>query len=98
MKAAFISFALGLALIVSSVQTAAETIVDDAALTALDQGGNWLGFGRNYSEQRFSPLDSNHGRQRGGSGRRLVCRISQRSIADGHAADRRRRDVYRRYL
>ena len=57
MKAAFISFALGLALIVSSVQTAAETIVDDAALTALDQGGNWLGFGRNYSEQRFSPLD-----------------------------------------
>ena len=34
----------------------AQTVVDDAALSAVDQGGNWLGFGRNYSEQRFSPL------------------------------------------
>ncbi len=36
---------------------AAGTIVDDAALADETQGENWLGFGRTYSEQRFSPLD-----------------------------------------
>jgi quinohemoprotein ethanol dehydrogenase len=33
------------------------TVVDDAALADETQGDNWLGFGRTYSEQRFSPLD-----------------------------------------
>ncbi|HSM37083.1 MAG TPA: PQQ-binding-like beta-propeller repeat protein, partial [Longimicrobiales bacterium] len=32
--------------------------VDDAALAATDQGGDWLAFGRAYDEQRFSPLDA----------------------------------------
>lgn len=36
---------------------AAETVVDDAALSDLDQKDNWLAYGRNHSEQRFSPLD-----------------------------------------
>ncbi|MFT4564927.1 MAG: quinohemoprotein ethanol dehydrogenase, partial [Gammaproteobacteria bacterium] len=35
---------------------AAETIVDDTSLTAVGDGENWLAYGRNYSEQRFSPL------------------------------------------
>jgi len=35
----------------------AETIVDDAALANEADRANWLGFGRTYSEQRFSPLD-----------------------------------------
>jgi quinohemoprotein ethanol dehydrogenase len=33
------------------------TVVDDAALTEVGDGRNWLGFGRNYSEQRYSPLE-----------------------------------------
>lgn len=35
----------------------ADTIVDDAALSDLAQADDWLAYGRNYSEQRFSPLD-----------------------------------------
>ena len=41
-----------------SIAVAAQnTLVDDATLTAVGDGSNWPGFGRNYSEQRFSPLD-----------------------------------------
>ncbi|MGE0335142.1 MAG: PQQ-dependent dehydrogenase, methanol/ethanol family [Gammaproteobacteria bacterium] len=47
--------ALALALTVAPV--CAATLVDDAALANPDQGGNWLGYGRTHSEQRFSPLD-----------------------------------------
>lgn len=35
----------------------AETVVDDAALTDPNQKDNWLAYGRDHSEQRFSPLD-----------------------------------------
>jgi quinohemoprotein ethanol dehydrogenase len=35
----------------------AETVVDDAALSDETDGRNWLAYGRNYSEKRFSPLD-----------------------------------------
>ena len=35
----------------------AQTVVNDATLTEVGDGSNWLGFGRNYSEQRYSPLD-----------------------------------------
>jgi quinohemoprotein ethanol dehydrogenase len=31
-------------------------VVDDAALADESRGENWLGYGRTYSEQRFSPL------------------------------------------
>lgn len=31
-------------------------VVDDAALAAPDQGGDWLAFGRSFDEQRHSPL------------------------------------------
>ena len=34
----------------------AQTEVNDATLTEVGDGSNWLGFGRNYSEQRYSPL------------------------------------------
>jgi quinohemoprotein ethanol dehydrogenase len=34
----------------------APRIVDDAAITATEQDGDWLSFGRAYDEQRFSPL------------------------------------------
>lgn len=36
---------------------AADTVVDDAALSDRDQKHNWLAYGRDHSEQRFSPLD-----------------------------------------
>ncbi|MEE8595696.1 MAG: PQQ-dependent dehydrogenase, methanol/ethanol family [Gemmatimonadota bacterium] len=32
------------------------TDVDDAALAAVGNGDNWLAYGQNYSEQRYSPL------------------------------------------
>jgi quinohemoprotein ethanol dehydrogenase len=35
----------------------AETVVNDATLTEIGDGSNWPGFGRNYSEQRYSPLN-----------------------------------------
>jgi len=35
----------------------AETVVNDATLSALGDGSNWAGFGYNYTEQRYSPLD-----------------------------------------
>jgi quinohemoprotein ethanol dehydrogenase len=31
-------------------------VVDDEAIAATEQGGDWLAFGRAYDEQRFSPL------------------------------------------
>src|SRR5690349_12569729 len=31
--------------------------VDDARLVAADGNGEWLSYGKGYSEQRFSPLD-----------------------------------------
>ncbi|MCC7413574.1 MAG: PQQ-dependent dehydrogenase, methanol/ethanol family [Gammaproteobacteria bacterium] len=31
--------------------------VDTAAIAARDQGGNWLSYGHDYTEQRYSPLD-----------------------------------------
>ncbi len=36
---------------------AAETVVNDAALSDERDGRNWLSYGRTYSEKRFSPLD-----------------------------------------
>ncbi|MDQ8698415.1 PQQ-dependent dehydrogenase, methanol/ethanol family [Hyphomicrobium sp. LHD-15] len=35
----------------------ADTVVDDAALADPAQKDNWLAYGRDHSEQRFSPLD-----------------------------------------
>ncbi len=35
----------------------APTVVNDASLAEVGDGRNWLAFGRNYSEQRYSPLD-----------------------------------------
>ena len=35
----------------------AQTVVDDAALANEADTENWAGFGRTYSEQRFSPLE-----------------------------------------
>ena len=37
-------------------QESPPLVVDDAALADERRGDNWLGFGRTYSEQRFSPL------------------------------------------
>ncbi|MGR8920722.1 MAG: PQQ-dependent dehydrogenase, methanol/ethanol family, partial [Gammaproteobacteria bacterium] len=35
----------------------AGTAINDDTLAAVGDGSNWLAYGRNYSEQRFSPLD-----------------------------------------
>ncbi len=42
-----------------AMTTAPESVtaVDDAALAEVGDGRNWPAFGRNYSEQRYSPLD-----------------------------------------
>ncbi len=41
---------------VSGPPSPPATVVDDAALAHEGGGQNWLGYGRTYSEQRFSPL------------------------------------------
>ena len=56
MNNAFGWFAAGLLCCVTQSGYAA-TAVDDAALAAVGDGANWLAYGRNYSEQRYSPLD-----------------------------------------
>ena len=40
-----------------SIHSWAIALVDDKALTSLGDGSNWLSYGRNYSEQRYSPLE-----------------------------------------
>ena len=47
--------ALAAALVVAA-PLSATTVVDDKALTDLDQEGQWLGYGRTHLEQRYSPL------------------------------------------
>ncbi|MGQ0697565.1 MAG: PQQ-dependent dehydrogenase, methanol/ethanol family [Panacagrimonas sp.] len=51
-------FALGAALALSVVLPGANaaTVVDAKALSDPNQGANWLAYGRNFSEQRYSPL------------------------------------------
>jgi quinohemoprotein ethanol dehydrogenase len=51
-----IAVASTFALLGASAQ-AAGVVVDDKALKDEKQAENWLSYGRNYSEQRFSPLD-----------------------------------------
>ena len=46
---------IGLLLIIGC-GPAGPTLVNDASLTNDPTGANWLGFGRSYNEQRFSPL------------------------------------------
>ena len=46
---------LVLAGVLEPLAASAQTVVDDAALTDESDGRNWLGFGRTYSEKRFSP-------------------------------------------
>ena len=43
-------------LAVAAASASAETVVNDSTLSELGDGSNWLGYGRNYTEQRFSPL------------------------------------------
>ncbi|MGQ0529710.1 MAG: PQQ-dependent dehydrogenase, methanol/ethanol family [Panacagrimonas sp.] len=51
-------FALGavLALLVGLPAVQAGTVVDAKALSDQTQGANWLAYGRNFYEQRYSPL------------------------------------------
>ena len=49
------SIIAGLVLVTGTV--GAETVIDDAALADEADAVNWPGYGRTYSEQRFSPLD-----------------------------------------
>jgi quinohemoprotein ethanol dehydrogenase len=41
----------------ASAQQSQTTLVNDSAISSLDQNGNWLAYGRTHNEQRFSPLD-----------------------------------------
>ena len=43
-------------LAVACTEGAPRPVVDDAALTDVEQGGDWRAFGRTYDESRFSPL------------------------------------------
>ena len=40
----------------ASVFGTGETVVNDETLSVMGNGKNWAAFGRNYSEQRYSPL------------------------------------------
>ncbi|MBX9609911.1 MAG: PQQ-dependent dehydrogenase, methanol/ethanol family [Gammaproteobacteria bacterium] len=55
MRHALATISLSMLLGVGAAQAA--TTVDDKALANEQDGANWLGYGRTYSEQRFSPLD-----------------------------------------
>jgi quinohemoprotein ethanol dehydrogenase len=46
-----------LALCILPLHLNAATVVDDTTLADESAAGNWLAYGRTYSEQRFSPLD-----------------------------------------
>jgi quinohemoprotein ethanol dehydrogenase len=50
------SIRIGLLLLLACNVGVAGAEIDGAAIAAEDQGGNWLSYGRNYSEQRYSPL------------------------------------------
>jgi quinohemoprotein ethanol dehydrogenase len=57
MNSSFLRAAWLILPLLSSAVLAGGSIVDDTTLTAVGDGSNWPAFGRNYSEQRFSPLD-----------------------------------------
>ena len=44
-------------LAVAMQSSGAATVVNDKTLTEVGDGSNWLAYGRNYSEQRYSPLE-----------------------------------------
>jgi quinohemoprotein ethanol dehydrogenase len=53
-----VTLALAASLSLLSLQgTARAAVVDGAAIASDRNDGEWLSYGRNYSEQRFSPLD-----------------------------------------
>jgi len=56
-KHARIALALGLAAGLMSTGAFSATTVDGAAIANEQDTGNWLSYGRTYSEQRYSPLD-----------------------------------------
>lgn len=45
-----------LVVVIAGCRAPGPTVVDDASLADDPKGANWLGFGRTYNEQRFSPL------------------------------------------
>ncbi len=47
---------MGALLLSATPVLAAETLIDDKALANEAEMNNWAGFGRTYSEQRFSPI------------------------------------------
>jgi len=57
MKQKILAACAAFAVTLMSGAASAATVVDDASLSKLDQGGNWLGYGRTHSEQRYSPLE-----------------------------------------
>ena len=68
--------------------------VDAARITAADQDpANWMTYGRTYSEQRFSPLARDDGRQRQAARSCLVRRPRHQPRPGGDAAGDRRRAV-----
>jgi quinohemoprotein ethanol dehydrogenase len=56
-KHARIALALGLAAGLMSTGAFSATTVDGAAIANEQDTGNWLSYGRTYTEQRYSPLD-----------------------------------------
>ena len=56
-KHARIALTLGLAAGLMSTGAFSATTVDGAAIANEQDTGNWLSYGRTYSEQRYSPLD-----------------------------------------
>jgi quinohemoprotein ethanol dehydrogenase len=55
-RARALAAGLALGLQMASVAVQAATVVDAKALSDPTQGQNWLAYGRNFYEQRYSPL------------------------------------------
>jgi len=56
-RSAVVAMSLAVSLMLPSAPSRAAGAVDDAALKDARQSDNWLSDGRNYSMQRYSPLE-----------------------------------------
>ena len=56
-RGAMAALSLALSIILPAAPGLAAGTVDDAALKDMKQSENWLSYGRNYSMQRYSPLE-----------------------------------------
>jgi glucose dehydrogenase len=93
---------LGLALALAATLAACQKPepkagnVDGARIAAADANGEWVSYGKGYSEQRFSPLDKVSTANIGQLGLAWYAAVRHRPRPGSHAADGRRGDLHLR--